>query len=111
MSPAVPAGIAVLGAGAATFGAALGLELARASAEDDALNAEFQVDAAEHLATMEDLQLGARIAVGVGSGLVLAGGVMLVVGLASGGAEAPEMGDVSAACSGDGCAFGWRGSF
>jgi tetratricopeptide (TPR) repeat protein len=102
-------GIVALGAGVAGLGAALGLELARASAEEDVRTAEFQVDAADKLATMEDLQLGARIAVGVGGGLAVAGGALLIAGLASREWEAPAQ--VSAGCTDVGCAFMLRGQF
>lgn len=99
-------GVATLATGAIGFGAAIGLEVARAASEAAARGAADQVDAMAELDGAEDLQLGARVAVGVGGGLVLAGGAMLIAGLVSDealGAQAPK---ASAACNDDGCVFG-----
>jgi len=102
-------GVVTLAAGALGLGAAIGLEVARAGAEADAREAELQVDAADKLATMEDLQLGARVAIGVGGGLALAGGTLLVVGLVSREPETAPL--VTGGCSNLGCMFGLRGRF
>jgi hypothetical protein len=93
-------GIGVLAGGVIAGGVAIGLEVARADKETSASSAPSQLSAADALAQMEDLQLGARIAVGVGAGLALAGGTMLIVGLITGEREPPV--SVGAACF-DGC--------
>jgi tetratricopeptide (TPR) repeat protein len=102
-------GIVALGAGVAGLGVALGLEVARAGAEDDVRQSEVQLDAVDKLGTMEDLRLGARIAVGVGGGFALAGGAMLLAGLVSHESELEPK--VAAACSDTGCAFTMWGQF
>jgi len=102
-------GVVALGAGVAGLGVALGLEVARAGAEDDVREAELQVDAADKLGTMQDLQLGARIAVGIGGALALAGGSMLIAGFVS--REPESSPKVSLGCSDIGCAFALRGQF
>ncbi|MFO0550980.1 MAG: PEGA domain-containing protein [Polyangiaceae bacterium] len=80
--PLLGAGIAVAIAGLGGLGASLGLELLRASAEDDARAAPVQTDARAALDSMEGYQLGARIAVGAGAGLVAIGATLLGVSFA-----------------------------
>jgi hypothetical protein len=81
-SPTVqPWTISALAAGVAGIGVGVGLEIARANAEEDALSAPTQVEAAEAVDRMESMQLGSRIAFGVGGGLLLLGGILLIVDL------------------------------
>ncbi|HTJ84452.1 MAG TPA: PEGA domain-containing protein [Polyangiaceae bacterium] len=84
----LPTSLAVLGTAVAGGAVAVGLEVGRAQAEQSARDAPIQVDAAAEADKMESFQLGARVAAGIAGGLALAGGIMLVVDLASGGAEA-----------------------
>ena len=70
-----------LGVGAGALGGALAFELMRASAEDDAHNAETQIEAQEQYDTMESRQLVARVLVGVGAAATVAGGVLLYLDL------------------------------
>ena len=67
-----------LGVGGAALGGALTFELLRRSAENDAEQAS-QVDYQEKLDREQSLQTASRIFLGVGSALVVAGGVMLLV--------------------------------
>lgn len=71
-------GTFTLGAGA--FITALALEQARAAAEDDAKTAPTQVAAAAELDTINRRRLAARIATGVGAGLVTTGAILFAVG-------------------------------
>ena len=83
-TPLWPFGVALAGGGVVGLGLALGFELARAGSEQDARDAELQVDAADFAATMEDQQLIARIAVGVGAGLLALGATLIVIDLTAG---------------------------
>jgi len=75
-------GIAALALGAAGVGAAVGLELLRAGAEEDALTTAVQVDSAALLDDMESYQRGARVAVGLGAGFMAVGAALIVTGAA-----------------------------
>lgn len=105
------AGLSLAGAGVAAFGASVGLEVARAGREADARAAMRQVDAMSHLEAMEDLQLGARVAAGVGAGLLATGGTLLVVGLVTDRPIDESSPKVSASCSGEGCYFSMKSAF
>jgi tetratricopeptide (TPR) repeat protein len=70
-----------LGLGAAGGAVAIGLEMTRRHAEDDARLAPTQIEAARHYERMSDRRTGARVAAGLGAGLAAAGVVMLVIGL------------------------------
>jgi tetratricopeptide (TPR) repeat protein len=98
-----------IGVALAAFGTAIGLEVARNAEEEQAKQTLLQLDSLAHLETMEDLQLGSRVAAGVGGALATAGGTMLIVGLVSDGGEAEP--PVSAGCGPDGCVFTLRGAF
>jgi tetratricopeptide (TPR) repeat protein len=85
-SSAEPQGIGVvtyvvLGAGVATLGAAGAFELMRRSAEDDAKNAETQIEKSDALDTMDSRQTTARVLAGIGGALTVAGGVLLALDL------------------------------
>jgi len=71
----------VLGAGVATLGAAGAFELMRRSAEDDAKNAETQIEKSDALDTMDSRQSTARVLAGIGGALTVAGGVLLALDL------------------------------
>ena len=77
----LPTAVGIGGTGVLTLGAALVLELMRASAEDDARGAAIQVEAADAYERMEAYETGARVTAGIGSGLVLVGATLLVVDL------------------------------
>lgn len=109
MSPLVPVGASVFGVGLAGIGAAIGLEVARAGAEEDARLAPIQVDARTALDRMESYQLGARIAVGVGAGLAATGVALFVAGIVS--PQAPKTTAMSLGCDGAGCGAALRTTF
>jgi tetratricopeptide (TPR) repeat protein len=90
-----------LGVGAASFGVTLALEVMRASAADDAIDAETQLDAAAELARAEDLQLGARVMVGVAAVSTALGVALLIVDLSSAGGAS----DATARCHRGECGF------
>jgi len=107
-----------LGVGVAGLGAALGCELGRASAETDAKNATTQIDAGDAADRMQNLQLAARVLVGIGAVATVAGGVLLAVDLGSGGGEeeaaTPESGPKAKAglgCGLGGCGLMAQGTF
>jgi PEGA domain len=100
----LPVGIATAAVGVGGIAAAVGLEVARSSAENAARRAPVQVDAQSHLDAMQSYQLGARIAAGVGAGLVLAGGTMTVVALAMRPSKSKPAPSVSAVCLPGACA-------
>ena len=108
----------VLGAGVATLGAAGAFELMRQSAEDDAKNATTQIEKSDALDTMDSRQTTARVLLGVGGALTVAGGVLLALDLTrtSGDAAAtraepePELA-ASGACSFSDCFVSLQGSF
>jgi hypothetical protein len=100
----LPVGITTAALGVCAFAAAGGLEAARASAENAARKAPIQVDAQNHLDSMQSYQLGARVAAGVGAGLVLAGGTMAAIGLAMRPSKSKTAPAVSALCLPGACA-------
>lgn len=102
-------GVGVGAIGLAGLAAALGLEVARGSAEDDATNAVTQLEAEEHADSMDAYQLGARIAVVAGAVLV-AGGVTLIAFDLSGD-DAEDSATLELGCHGWGCGPALRGSF
>jgi len=84
---------ATLGVGVVGLGAALGLELARQSAQSSAEGDPTQVGYHSSYSTMTTDQTAARALVGVGAALVVTGGVLLAVDLRSGaGAPPPRAG-------------------
>ena len=106
----------VLGAGVATLGAATAFEFLRSSAEDDAKNAKTQIEKSEALDTMDSRQTTARVLLGVGGALTVAGGVLLALDLTrtSGGSAAsatePKLA-AGGACTGSECFVSLNGSF
>jgi tetratricopeptide (TPR) repeat protein len=102
--------ITLLGLGAAGGFAAMGLELKRASLEQDALDEPQQVAANDIYDSMESFQLASRAVAGVAAGLGLAGGIMLIIdrASASSSAEATALSRVHVAggCDGTGCRAG-----
>ncbi|NUO54930.1 MAG: PEGA domain-containing protein [Polyangiaceae bacterium] len=105
----LPLSITVIAAGAASGGAAIALEVLRGQEEDAARESATQVEAMDHVETMQDFQLGARIAAGVAGGLVLIGGTLLVVDFAAFD-EAPPA-TAAATCGGSFCGLTLSGSF
>ncbi len=105
----LPLSITVIAAGAATGGAAIALEVLRGQEEDAARESATQLEAMDHVETMQDFQLGARIAAGVAGGLVLIGGTLLVVDFAAFD-EAPPA-TAAATCGGSFCGLTLSGSF
>jgi tetratricopeptide (TPR) repeat protein len=95
-----------LGAGGATLVAAAGFELARASAERDARAATTQIEYVDRFRAMRSRQTSARVLVGVGGAIVVAGGVLVALDLVTReGAPVAAM----AGCSGEGCRAYFRG--
>ncbi len=84
-----PWSFVALGAGVAGLGAALGLELARQSAQTTAESALTQIGYHDALATMTSDQTAARVLAGVGAALTVTGGVLLAVELRPGAGDPP----------------------
>ncbi|MCC6525329.1 MAG: PEGA domain-containing protein [Polyangiaceae bacterium] len=101
--PLLPIGIATFGAGAASLVAALGLEIARARAEQDARDATIQLDALSAADSMDSFQLGARVALGLGVGLCAVGGTLVAVDLATAPEGGADEGDSSPVTGWLGC--------
>jgi len=68
-----------LAAGTAALGGALTFELLRRSAESDAKGADSQLEYYDHLQTAESRQTTARVFLGTGGALLVAGGLMLLL--------------------------------
>ena len=68
-----------LGASAAAFGGALTFELLRRGAESDAKHETTQLGYQDRLDAEQSRQTAARVFLGVGGGLLVAGGVMLLL--------------------------------
>jgi tetratricopeptide (TPR) repeat protein len=104
-----------IGAGAAVLGGALGVEIARRSAEQDAEEDQTQVGYKEKLDTMKSRQTTARVLAAVGGALFITGGTLLVIDLTSRKQEAlrarvrPRHATLD--CSADGCALTLEGQF
>jgi tetratricopeptide (TPR) repeat protein len=105
----LPLSITVIAAGAATGGAAIALEVLRGQEEDAARESATQVEAMDHVETMQDFQLGARIAAGVAGGLALVGGTLIVVDFAAFD-EAPPA-TAAATCGGSFCGLTVSGTY
>jgi tetratricopeptide (TPR) repeat protein len=75
--------IVVLGAGGAALGGALTFELLRRGSERDAERDPTQVGFKDKFDEMESRRTTARVLLGIGGGLVLAGGALLVVDIVS----------------------------
>jgi len=73
-------GIVTMGVGGAALGGALAFELMRRDAENDAKKDPTQYGYAAKLDKANDDQMAARVLLGVGTGLVVTGGVMFLVG-------------------------------
>jgi tetratricopeptide (TPR) repeat protein len=96
----------VLGAGGATLLASGGMELARHGAEHDAKQAATQIAYNDAYQREQGRQTAARVLVGVGGALVLAGGALLVIEYMP-----HKEARVAAACDGTGCTGVLTGSF
>ena len=96
-----------LAAGTVAMGGALTFELLRRSAESDAKAAQSQIDYQDHLQTEQSRQTAARIFLGTGGALLLAGGLMLLLDTGK-PSTATNAGLV---CLPSGCALTARGKF
>jgi tetratricopeptide (TPR) repeat protein len=96
-----------LGAGAVALGGSLGFELLRRSSESDAKQQSTQLGFQNSLDRMDSRKTDARILLGVGGALVLAGGVLLWVDR---GSAQPRTG-LGLACVPGACAFAGRSEF
>lgn len=97
-----------VGAGAASLGAAGIFELLRQDAESDAENARYQPDYHFHRERMSTHQLTARVLVGVGAVLAVAGGVLALI---DGAPTETEALPVAVGCNSTACTGIWNGSF
>jgi tetratricopeptide (TPR) repeat protein len=102
-------GWTALAAGGAALGGALTFELLRQGAEKDAQRETRQTQFAQDLRSMHARQTAARVLVGTGAALAVAGGVMLVVG-AGHGERAPNA-RVALACASYRCQAFVTGGF
>jgi tetratricopeptide (TPR) repeat protein len=103
-----------IGAGVAALGGALGFELARRGAEDDAKSAKSQVDYKHGLDREQNRQLTARVLATVGGVLVVAGGTLLVIDLTSSRKERASdkaQARLGGACLPGACALNVQGQF
>jgi hypothetical protein len=73
-------GIVTMGVGGLTLGGALAYELLRQEAQNDAKKDPTQYGYAKKIEQANDRQTTARVLLGVGAGLVVAGGVLFIVG-------------------------------
>jgi tetratricopeptide (TPR) repeat protein len=89
----------IVGTGSASLAAAGALEMSRRREEADARAASDQRQYAEHLETAQKRQATARLALGVGAGLVVTGGTLLVIDL---GRSSPEV-RAATRCTATGC--------
>jgi len=96
-----------LAAGTAALGGALTFEILRRSAESDAKDAQNQLEYQQHLQTMEGRQTAARIFLGTGGALLVAGGLMLLLDTGA-PSHATSAGLI---CLPNGCALAARGRF
>ncbi len=106
----LPTSLTVLGLGLGAAGAAVGLEFARAGAEEDAQLAPIQLDAEEHLQRRNDFRTGARVAVGFAAGLTLLGSAGLLVDLFAFDVD-DQAAQLQGRCLGDGCGISLSGAF
>ncbi len=100
-----------LGAGAAALGGALGFELARRSAENDANGDATQVGYKSKLDSEQSRQTTARVLAAVGGTLAIAGGTLLIIDLSSQPGHAQMSSRVGFGCVPGGCNVDLRGSF
>lgn len=98
----------VVGAGAASLGAAGVFELLRRDAESDAENARYQPDYHTQRERMNTHQATARVLLGVGAALAVGGGLWVLIDGAP--AEAEQM-PVAVGCDTTVCTGTWNGSF
>lgn len=96
-----------VGGGLASLGGALGFELARRSAEDDADHAASQLAFKRESDAMQRRQTTARALAGVGGALLVTGGVLLLFNT-----QAPAAGPrVALGCTPQGCNASAQGTF
>lgn len=96
-----------VGAGAAVLGGSLAFELMRRSAETDAKHETTQLGFQSALDKVESRKTTARILLGVGGAVVVAGGVLLILDSSS---RQPGV-QAGFACLPDGCALAARSQF
>jgi tetratricopeptide (TPR) repeat protein len=96
-----------LAAGTAALGGALTFEILRRSAEKDAKSAQSQIEYHEYLQTEQSRQTTARIFLGTGGALLLAGGLMLLLDT---GKSSPAT-SAGLVCLPSGCGLTARGNF
>ncbi len=99
-----------LGASVGALGAAGVFEWLRRDAEDEAREATTQVAYGDAFDTMQSRQTTARVLGGVGGALAVAGAVMLVIDLTSGGSETGPT-TASLRCGDSGCWLTTAGRF
>lgn len=100
-----------IGVGAAALGGALGFELARRSAEDEAKQDNTQVGYQEKLDKMQSHQTTARVLLAAGGTLVAVGGTLLILDLTSRSKPSSPHAALGWDCAQDGCGVDVRGRF
>ncbi|HVU02455.1 MAG TPA: PEGA domain-containing protein [Polyangiaceae bacterium] len=106
--PFLPVGWTLVGVGGASLATSLAFEISRRGAESDAKHETTQIGYASKLDTMEGRQTAARVFLGVGAGLAIAGGVFVFLGSSHRGSEGAA---VSAACVPGTCFSMVKGAF
>lgn len=100
-----------IGVGAAALGGALGFELLRRGAEDEAKQDDTQVGYQEKLDKMQARQTTARVLLAAGGALVAVGGTLLILDLTSRPKPAGPQAALGWDCAEDGCGVDVRGRF
>jgi tetratricopeptide (TPR) repeat protein len=101
---------AILGVGFAGLGAALGLELARADAVDDARHAPTNLAGKDEYDRAKSFETAAKVAVGAGSALTALAGVLFYLDLSAPSSRAPHVG-AALGCPGAVCGARLDGEF
>ncbi|MFZ5892385.1 MAG: PEGA domain-containing protein [Myxococcota bacterium] len=96
-----------LGVGAAALGGAFTFEMLRRSAEDDAKNDDTQLGFQSAVDSMESRKTTARVLLGVGSAIVITGGVLVFIDASS----RSNRTQVGFSCLPGACGFSAKGRF
>jgi hypothetical protein len=93
------------------LGGAVGFEVSRRKAEDDAKQDKTQVGYKDALDKMHSRQSVARVLAAVGGVLAITGGTLLVIDLTSRKKAQDEHAQLGLGCAPEGCSFELQGRF